>query len=122
MYCTIDNLHNSCVSYIGLLDPVIGLHADPMEGFLHITWNPPFTLYITDAIHNIWYCIIIYNITLNSQSDLLNTTCNLLQPEFDFRVTNPSPCDQFKFEVIPMNGVGNGTANSTFGYFFEGKL
>ena len=99
-----------------------GLHAEPMEGFLHLTWNPPFTLDINSTIYNIWYCINIYKITFNSQQDLLNTTCNLLQPEFDFRVNNPSPCDWFKFQVMPVNGAGNGNANSTFGYFFEGKL
>lgn len=93
-----------------------------MEGFLHLTWNPPFTLDITNVTDDIHYCINTYNITHNSQHDLLDTACNLTQPEFDFRVANASPCDQFKFQVIPVNGAGNGTSNNIVGYLFDGEL
>ena len=71
---------------------------------------------------DIQYCVNVYNITHEPQNDLLDTVCDLIQPEFDFRVDNPSPCDQFNFEVIPVNGAGNGTANNITGYLFNGKL
>lgn len=108
--------------YAGILTAVGGLTAVPREEFLHLSWHPPFTLDITDVTPDILYCINIYNITHNLQHALLHTNCNLIQPEFDFRVTTPSPCDQFKFQVIPVNAVGKGTSNNVTGYFFEGKL
>ena len=92
------------------------LTANPREGLLHLTWNPPFTLDITNVTPDICYCINIYSAT---QHDLLNSVCGLTQPKFDFRVANPSPCEQFKFEVIPVNGAGNGTSNRISG--FNGK-
>ena len=98
------------------------LTAVPMEGFLHFTWNPPFTLNITNIKPDTYYCINVYNITHNSQHDPLYTVCDLIQPEFDFRVTNPIPCDQFQFQVIPVNGAGNGTLNSISGSLFNGEL
>ena len=94
------------------------LNAILQEGLLHLTWNPPFTLDITDVTHDIWYCVNIYNITHNSQHDLLDSVCNVIQPEF--RVTNPSPCDQFKIQVIPVNSAGNGTSSSIS--LFNGEL
>lgn len=104
------------------LASVGGLTAVPREGSLHLTWHPPFTLDITDSrTPDILYCIKIYNITQNSH-DLIQINCNLIQPEFVFRVITPSPCDQFKFQVIPVNGAGNGTSDNITGYLFEGKF
>ena len=107
--------------YVGTLVAVGGLTAVPKEGSLHLTWSPPFSLNVTNMTTYIHYCINIYNIT-NSQHDLLNTSCDILQPEFEFTITNPSPCDQFKFQVIPVNAAGNGTSSNISGYLFSGKL
>ena len=106
----------------GTLAPVGELTAVPMQGFLHLTWNPPFTLNITNIEPDIYYCINIYNITPNSLYIPLKTLCNLTQPEFDFMVANPNPCDRFQFQVIPVNGLGNGTLNNISGLLFNGKL
>ena len=103
----------------GTLAPVGELTAVPVEGFLHHTWNPPFTLNITNIEPDIFYCINVYNITPNS---LYKTYCDLTQPEFDFMVANPIPCDQFQFQVIPVNGLGNGTLNNISGSLFNSKL
>ena len=105
--------------FAGTLSPVGELTAIPMEGSLHLTWNPPFTLNIPNIEPDLSYCINIYNAT---QHDILNSVCGLAQPEFDFRVSNPSPCEQFRFEVIPVNGAGNGTSNSISGSLFNGEL
>ena len=106
---------------VGTLAPVDELTAVPKEGFLHLTWNPPFTLNITNIEPDIYYCINVYNITPNSLYPL-KTLCDLTQPEFDFTVANPIPCDQFQFQVIPVNDAGNGTLNSISGSLFNGEL
>jgi len=116
-------IYIACVFYYtGILAAVGGLTAVSREGSLHLTWQPPFTLDITNLTIDILYCINVYNITHNSQNDLFRIMCNLNQSEYDFRVTTPSPCYQFKFEVIPINGAGNGTSNNISGYLFNGKL
>ena len=106
---------------VGTLAPVGELTAVPKEGFLHLTWNPPFTLNITNIEPDIYYCINVYNITPNSLYPL-KTLCDLTQPEFDFTVANPIPCDQFQFQVIPVNDAGNGTLNSISASLFYGEL
>jgi len=92
----------------------------PQQTSILLTWTPPFSLDITGVDPDLWYCVEVFNVTAGRA--LFTTNCSVYEPEFEFTVPNPSPCDQFEFRVIPVNGAGNGNVTTMNGTLFEGKL
>jgi len=92
----------------------------PQQTSILLTWTPPFSLDITGVDPDLWYCVEVFNVTAGRT--LFTTNCSVYEPEFEFTVPNPSPCDKFEFRVIPVNGAGNGNVTTINGTLFEGKL
>ena len=75
-----------------------------------LSWSPPFSLDVTGVDPDIWYTVLISNVTDEDNPTAIPCTdChNLTQPHYAFTTANPSPCHKYSFTVIPQNGVGEG--------------
>ena len=110
-----------CVSSVGLLDAVHNLTTESLGQVIHLTWDAPFSLDITEVDPDIWYRvdITVGNISLSTYEDITIS-------EFNFTMdghngTNTSVIYQFR--VTPINGAGDGTTSAPVtGYFSECKL
>ena len=113
-------MHMAIYPISGLLSSVSDLVALPQRGVISLTWTPPFSLDITGVDPDLWYRVEVYNVT-SGRTPLTNLSVS--EPEFNFTVPDPSPCDQFEFRVTPVNGAGNGPANDPVrGYFLRSKF
>ena len=88
-------------------------------------WNPPFSLDVSEMDPDIWYTVLISNVT--DEYNLVNIICvnchNITQQHYNFTTANPSPCHKYSFEVVPLNGVGEGRrSESKIGYFITGDI
>ena len=86
-----------------------------------ISWSAPFSLDVTDVDHDIWYSVLIYNMT-DEPTVISCTDCiNIIETYYTFTPDYPSPCHKYIFIVIPFNGAGQGsTSNETMGYIHAG--
>ena len=99
-------LKTSCSNQsIGLLSAPTNLQASrPSSSAIHLYWDPPFTLNITNVDPDIpGYIVSITNI---------NTTVtrerNVTEPEFIFQEEGYDPCHVYLFKVRAWNPVGVG--------------
>ena len=76
----------------------------PNGASIFLNWTAPFSLQ-----DNISYCVDVHN---NKTSSLLSSECGINNTEFDYLLTQSFSCVSYQFNVIPVNLVGNGTANS----------
>ena len=109
----------------GLLAPVVNVSVENGSGSILLSWSPPFSLDVTGVHPDIWYTVLISNVTdEDNPTAVLCTDChNLTQPHYTFTTANPSPCHKYSFTVIPQNGAGEGNRSEPLeGYFIGGKL
>ena len=109
----------------GLITQVGDLRAENGHDYILLTWNPPFSLDVTGVDPDIWYTVLISNVTDEHNSTAIPCTdChNLVQPNYTFTTAKPSPCHKYRFIIIPQNGVGVGSRSEpVIGYFATGIL
>ena len=84
---------------------------------ISLNWSAPFSLNVTNVEPDIWYSVLITNVTdEDSPTAVSCTDCfNLTQPHYTFSPSSltqsddaMSTCFNYSFTVIPQNGVGNG--------------
>ena len=82
---------------------------------INVSWSAPFSLDVTDVDPDIWYSVLIYNVTDEENSTAVPCTdChNLTQTHYIFSPDYPSPCHKYTFTVIPYNGAGQGESSQT---------
>ena len=82
---------------------------------INVSWSAPFSLDVTDVDPDIWYSVLIYNVTDEENSTVVPCTdChNLTQTHYIFSPDYHSPCHEYTFTVIPYNGAGQGESNQT---------
>ena len=94
----------------GSLDTVRDLRVQSDTNFISLSWSPPFSLNVTDTEPDVWYTVLVYNVTDKdnplavpwpSCQDIADTNCT-------FTAEDHSPLHEFSFAVVPKNGVGNG--------------
>ena len=78
-----------------------------------ISWSAPFSLDVTGVDPDIWYSVLIYNVTdENSPTAIICTDCiNTNETHYIFTPDYLSPCHVYLFSVIPVNGVGKGESS-----------
>ena len=95
---------------IGLLDAVGNISVKNNSDSIHISWSPPFSLDVTGVDPDIWYTVLISNVT--DENNPVNVSCtnchNVTQPHYSFTTENSSPSHKYSFTVIPLNGAGQG--------------
>ncbi|CAI8038995.1 hypothetical protein GBAR_LOCUS21703, partial [Geodia barretti] len=75
-----------------------------------ISWTAPFSLDVTGSHPDIWYSVLIYNVTdENNPTPILCTDCiNITETHYTFSPDYISPCHVYNLSVIPLNGAGQG--------------
>ena len=93
---------------LGLLLSVVNLETDSNASSITVSWTAPFSLDMTGVDHDIWYSILIYNVT--DKENPTATPCtdchNLTQTQYIFSPDYSSPRHKYTFTVIPYNGAG----------------
>ena len=95
----------------GLLSSVTNLRANISSGSsVSISWTAPWSLDVTGVDHDIWYSVLIQNVTDEDRpTDILCTDCtNITETHYTFTPDHLSPCHVYNFAIIPANGVGLG--------------
>ena len=86
------------------------LRASSNVSSVTISWTAPFSLDVTGVDPDIWYSVLIYNVTdENNPTAILCTDCiNITETHYTFTPDYLSPCHVYNFSVIPVNGAGQG--------------
>ena len=97
----------------GLLSKVVELKATSNVSSVTISWTAPFSLDVTGVDPDIWYSVLIYNVTdENNPTAILCTDCiNITETHYTFTPDYLSPCHVYNFSVIPVNGAGQGESS-----------
>ena len=101
------------LSLTGLLSSVVNLETDCDASSITVSWSAPFSLDVTGVNPDVWYSVLIYNVTDEENPTAVPCTdChNLTQTHYIFNPDYPSPYHKYAFTVIPFNGVLNETEN-----------
>ncbi|CAI8047490.1 hypothetical protein GBAR_LOCUS26247, partial [Geodia barretti] len=72
-----------------------------------ISWSAPFSLDVTGVDPDIWYSVLIYNVTdENNPTAILCTDCiNITETHYTF---TPECFNKYNISVVPINGAGQG--------------
>ena len=102
--------HHLYISFTGLLSSVVNLETASSTSSITVSWSAPFSLDVTGVDPDIWYSVLIYNVTDEENPTAVPCTdChNLIQTHYIFSPDYPSPCHKYTFTVIPYNGAGQG--------------
>ena len=97
----------------GLLSSVGNLETISNVSSITISWTAPFSLDVTDVDPDIWYSVLIYNVTDEDNPTIVPCTdCNnITETYYTFTPDYLSPCHKYNFTVIPQNGVGDGQSS-----------
>ena len=106
----------------GLLSSVGDLNANSNTASINISWSAPFSLDVPDVDPDIWYSVLIYNVTDETAVSVPYPNCaNISETFCVFRPDHFSPCHKYTFTVIPYNGAGQGEKSTNVsGREFEG--
>ena len=106
--------------------PSAVVNLDSSSTSITISWEPPWSLDVTGVDPDIWYSVLIQNVTdENNPTPISCTDCtNITETVYTF---NLSPCLVYNFSVTPFNGAGQGESsdNVTFaiaGWFIASLL
>ena len=109
--------------YAGLPLPVTNLRATSDASSINISWRAPWSLDVTGVDHDIWYSVLIQNVTDEDRpTDILCADCtNITETHYTFTPDHLSPCHVYNFTIIPANGAGLGerSDSSHRGLFFD---
>ena len=109
---------------LGLVSEVDDLRAKGNVSAVTISWSAPFSLDVTGVDPDIWYSVLIYNVTdENNPTAILCTDCiNITETSYTFTPAGLSICHLFNFSVIPFNGAGQGeSSDNVTGYIYKGN-
>ena len=110
---------NSYIHFLsGTLSLVGGLRRE-IEGernlrSINISWTAPFSLDVTGVDPDIWYSVLIYNVTDETACAVSVPYPNCTNISETFCVFTPdhlSPCHKYNVTVIPQNGAGVGESS-----------
>ena len=93
-----------------MLDAVTDVKAVRNSSNILVTWMPPFTLDLTNIVHDITYCVDIMEGP--PFVNMLYSQCTIIQTEATFPLPFMSACNQYMVTVKPNNQAGNGTSAS----------
>jgi hypothetical protein len=105
---------NATLTIQGPLSAVGGLKVDAKNASsVTISWSAPFSLDVTGVDPDIWYSVLIYNVTdENNPTAILCTDCiNITETHYTFTPDYLSLCHVYNFSVIPLNGAGQGESS-----------
>ena len=92
---------------------VFDLKATSDSTSITISWEAPWSLDVTGVDHDIWYSVLIQNVTdENNPTPISCTDCtNITETVYTFTPDHLSPCHVYNFSVTPFNGAGQGESS-----------
>ena len=124
-WMSISLCHDIIIFYTGILAAPNNITVQNGIRSITISWSAPFSLDVSEVDPDIWYTVLISNVTDEDNPTAVPCTdChNLTQTHYIFSPDFPSPCHNYTFTVIPQNRVGNGTwSESIMGHHTKGDL
>ena len=105
----------------GPVSKVVDIRVRSKSSSVTVSWTPPFSLDVTDVDPDVWYSLLIYNMTdENSTTDNLCTDCmDINETYYTFTHEYFSHSHVYNITVIPWNGVGEGESSTII---FEGRV
>ena len=102
--------------FLGPLSAATGLTATHNATSITISWEAPWSLDVTGVDHDIWYSVLIQNVTdENNPTPISCTDCtNITETVYTFTPDHLSPCHVYKFSVTPFNGAGQGEGSNYY--------
>ena len=123
MFMYVYTYNNVCI-HVGLLAAPSNLETNSNASSITISWTAPFSLDVTDVDPDIWYSVLIYNVTDEDNPTVVPCTdCNnITETYYTFTPDYLSPCHRYNFTIIPRNGVGDGeSSDNVTGSFVESE-
>ncbi|CAI8019265.1 hypothetical protein GBAR_LOCUS11596 [Geodia barretti] len=98
----------------GPLSKVVDLRVMSNASSVTVSWTAPFSLDVTDVDPDIWYSVLVYNVTdENNTAAILCTDCiNITETHYTFTPDYPSHFHLYNISVVPLNGAGQGLSSS----------
>ena len=99
---------------------VTASHSD-----ISVSWRAPWSLDVTGVDPDIWYSVLIQNVTdENNPTPISCTDCtNITETVYTFTPDHLSPCHVYNFSVTPFNGAGQGeSSDNVTGYTLSCKF
>lgn len=93
----------------GEIEAVTDLHITDSPGQILITWQPPFTLNLTDRPYSVTYCI---DIVADSSGKHYVSACNITETQYIFRIFSEINIPLI-ITVTPENSLGRGKEQNT---------
>ena len=112
--------------HIGILNIAMNVIKVPSINAIIITWEPPFSMNLTNAEPDIVYCVDIFNVTSNQRvENHLISDCSVLDTQYTYILNDPDPTNAFEVKITPRSNVAgarNGTPSENVPAFFYGKV
>ena len=105
--------------YIDLVATVKNIIVNSNATSFTISWTAPFSLDVTGVDPDIWYSVLIYNVTDEPTAVPCTDCMDITETHYTFTPDYPSPCQEYIFTVIPLNGAGQGPPSDTTSYSKE---
>ena len=107
---------------IDILSSVVDLKTSSNATSVTISWTAPFSLDVTGVDPDIWYSVLIYNVTDEPTAVPCTDCISITETHYTFTPDCPSPCHEYVFTLIPLNGAGQGeTSHNVTGYTIDGE-
>ena len=92
---------------------VVDLKTTSNATSITISWEAPWSLDVTGVDHDIWYSVLIQNVTdENNPTPISCTDCtNITETVYTFTPDHLTPCHVYNFSVTPFNGAGQGESS-----------
>ena len=101
---------------IGLLSAPTNIQASTNSSAIHLYWDPPFTLDITDVDPD----IPGYTVSITNSNTKVTSERNVTKPEFLFHEEDHDTCHVYLFRVRAWNPVGAGEPSDVMDKCFGG--
>ena len=119
---SVTQIHFMICYHTGTPSSVTDLETSGNSTSVTISWTAPFSLDVTDVDPDIWYSVLIYNVTDEPTAIPCTDCINITETHYTFTPDYPSPCQEYIFSVIPLNGAGQGeTSHNVSGYTIDGE-
>ena len=98
--------------YTGVLSAVSNAEFVRSASSIVISWTAPFSLDVTGVDPDIWYSVLIHNVTDETAVSVPYPNCvNISETFCVFTPDHLSPCHKYNITVIPQNGAGVGESS-----------
>ena len=102
---------------IGLLSPPTNMQAAHHNlSAIHLSWDPPFSLDITNVDQD----VPGYTVSITNNNTKVTREWNVTEPEFIFQEEDHDPCHVYLFRVRAWNPVGTGEPSDRMHKCFGG--